>query len=78
MRIFLKLAAGLALAGFVALPATPASALDWCGFHQKAHSRVHCGYSSLQVCKAKLSDKKADDKKSGGKTVICMPDPANG
>ena len=78
MRIFLKLAAGLALAGLVALPAAPASASDWCGFRQKAHSRVHCGYSSLQVCKAKLADKKPTDKKTRDKPVICMPDPANG
>jgi hypothetical protein len=72
MRILTGLAAGLALAGTLAL-AAPASASDWCGFHQKIHSRVRCGYSSLEVCKHKLANKK-----TGDNAVTCMPDPASG
>ncbi len=73
MRIFMGLTTGLAIAGALAMSMGSASAADWCGFHQKAHSRVRCGYSSLQVCKQKLTEKK-----SGDKTVTCMPDPASG
>ncbi|MEJ2435889.1 MAG: hypothetical protein P8Y53_23140, partial [Pseudolabrys sp.] len=72
-RVLQGLAAAVAVAGVLAMSAGNADAADWCGFHQKEHSRVRCGYSSLQVCKAKLSDKK-----KGDKTVTCMPDPANG
>ena len=61
------------MAAALVLSAAPASASDWCGFHQKEHSRVRCGYSSLQVCKEKLATKK-----TGDKTVTCMPDPASG
>jgi len=63
---------GLALAGLLA---TPAGAADWCGFQQKAGSRVQCGFSSLQQCKRALSDKKDKD---GDKSVTCLPDPASG
>jgi len=73
MRILTGLLGGLALTGLLA---APAAAQDWCGFHQKAHSRVHCGYSSLQQCKQALSDK--TDKKDADKTVTCLPDPASG
>jgi len=69
MRILIGLAAGL---GMLALSA-PAHAQDWCGFHQKAHSRVRCGYSSLQQCKQALANKK-----DGDKTVVCLPDPTSG
>lgn len=72
MRIVTGLAATMAIAAAMALSA-PASASDWCGFHQKIHSRVRCGYSSLQVCKQKLAEKK-----SGDKSVTCVPDPAQG
>jgi hypothetical protein len=73
MRILTGLAGGLALAGALMLSAGPAGAADWCGFHQKVHSRVRCGYSSLQVCKQALAEKK-----TGDKTVTCMPNPARG
>jgi hypothetical protein len=72
MRIWSGLLGGLALAGLLA---TPAAAADWCGFQQKAHSRVQCGFSSLQQCKQALSDKKDKD---GDKSVTCLPDPASG
>lgn len=74
MRVLIGLVAGLTIAGALSMSAGSAGASDWCGFHQKAHSRVRCGYSSLQVCKRKLSEKK----KSGDKTVTCVPDPASG
>jgi hypothetical protein len=73
MRIWTGLLGGLALAGALA---QPAAATDWCGFHQKAHARVRCGYSGLQQCKQALGDKA--DKKGDGKTVTCLPDPASG
>ena len=70
MRILIGLAAGLSLAAALS---APAAAQDWCGFHQKAHSIVRCGYSSLQECKQALSGKK-----DGDKAVICLPDPSFG
>jgi hypothetical protein len=73
MRIWTGLLGGLAIAGALALSGPPASAQDWCGFHQKAGSQVKCGFSSLQQCKQALSDKK-----DGDKTVTCLPDPAFG
>jgi hypothetical protein len=73
MRILTGLLGGLALAGLLA---APAAAQDWCGFQQKAHARVQCGYSSLQQCKQALTDKA--EKKSADKTVTCLPDPASG
>lgn len=73
MRILTGLTIGLSLAGALVLSAETASAQDWCGFHQKAHSLVRCGYSSLQQCKQALTDKK-----DGDKTVVCLPDPASG
>ena len=69
----MRILTGVALAGALALSASAASAADWCGFHQKEHSRVRCGYTSLQVCKEKLANKK-----TGDKSVTCMPDPASG
>jgi hypothetical protein len=73
MRILTELAGGLAIAGALALAAPSAQAENWCGFQQKAHSRVRCGYSSLQECKQALADKK-----DGDKGVICVPDSASG
>ena len=73
MRVVTGFAGALAVAAVLALSSAPAGAADWCGFKQKAHSRVHCGYSSLQTCKQALADKK-----TGDKTVTCMPDPARG
>ncbi len=77
MQIWMGLAGGLAIAGAVAL-SKPADAQDWCGFHEKAHSQVHCGYSSLQKCKQALTDTKDGNKKAGDKTMICLPDPTSG
>lgn len=70
MRILTGVAAAMAIAAALS---APASAADWCGFHQKAHSLVRCGYSSLQMCKQALSEKK-----DGDKTAVCLPDPASG
>lgn len=70
MRILTGLAAGLSLAAALS---APASAQDWCGFHQKAHSLVRCGYSSLKTCKHALSEKK-----DGDKATTCLPDPSFG
>ena len=57
----------IALAALLALLAiSTASAAEWCGFVDKAHAPVHCGYSSLTECKQSLADKK---------DAYCMPDP---
>lgn len=73
MRIWTGLLGGLVIAGALALSGPMASAQDWCGFHQKAGSRVKCGFSSLQQCKQALAHKK-----DGDKGVTCLPDPAFG
>jgi Protein of unknown function (DUF3551) len=75
MRIWTGLWGGLAIAGMLAFSPMSARAADWCGFQQKANSRVQCGFSSLQQCKQALSDKKDKD---GDKSVTCLPDPASG
>ena len=61
MRLLLGLVTAAAL--FTAIPS--ARAQDWCGFLDKEHSKVRCGYSSVTECKQSIGDKKA----------ICMPDP---
>jgi Protein of unknown function (DUF3551) len=71
MRIWTGLLGALAIVGVLALSGPTASAQDWCGFHQKAGSQVKCGFSSLQQCKQALADKK-----TGDKSVTCLPDPA--
>lgn len=76
MRILIGMAASLAIAG--ALAPSPVSAQDWCGFQQKAHSRVRCGYSSLQECKQALTDKTEKQKKKDDKAITCLPDPSFG
>jgi len=73
MRVLL----GLGLAGLVAGAFAPAHAEQWCGFRDKAHERVRCGYSSLQQCRQVLADKNRG-KKDSGTIVICLPDPARG
>ena len=45
--------------------AAPASAEEWCGFHDKPGSRVRCGYSSAAECKDNVV----------GKDAVCMPSP---
>jgi hypothetical protein len=61
MRHTIALAALLALVTF-----STAGAAEWCGFIDKVHAPVHCGYSSLEQCKQSLGDKK---------NAYCMPDP---
>jgi len=61
MRHIIPLAALLVLSTVSA-----ARANEWCGFVDKEHSRVHCGYSSLAECQQSLLDKK---------DAYCMPDP---
>ena len=62
----MRLLLGFVIAGFFAA-ALPAHAEEWCGFLDKEHSQVHCGYSSLAECKQSLGDKK---------DAICMPSPS--
>jgi hypothetical protein len=63
MRVLLSLL--LAASFMISIP--PARSQEWCGFIDKEHSQVRCGYSSLAQCKQSLGDKK---------DVICMPSPS--
>jgi hypothetical protein len=65
MRTLIPLTALLALAISTAT-VTAARADEWCSFIDKAHARVHCGYSSLTGCKQSLSEQKG---------AYCMHDP---
>ena len=56
----------LALAGLFALTLSAANAAEWCGFIDKEHAQVRCGYSSLAQCQQALVDKTG---------AYCMPDP---
>jgi hypothetical protein len=62
MRVVL----GLLTAGLLAAAISPARAQDWCGFVDKEHSQVRCGFSSLDECKQALG---------GKKDAYCMLDP---
>jgi hypothetical protein len=71
MRIATCLAAlglvrGLTVAGILAASTAPASAQEWCGFHDKTGSKVRCGYSSMDECKQQI----------GGKDAVCLPSPS--
>jgi len=84
MRMWTGFLASMAIAGTFAVP-QPASAQDWCGFLDKAHAQVKCGYSSLQECQQAFGEKKASDKKdadknlgAGDNATVCLPDPASG
>jgi hypothetical protein len=78
MRMAIGLAGALAATALLAMPAA-GNAQEWCGYHQKAGARVHCGYSSRQVCQPALSGK-SDAKKEKKTTtaVVCKPDPSVG
>jgi len=65
MRVFLGLAAAVLLAASF----TSARANEWCGFIDKAHAMVRCGFSSLDECKKTMDAKDAKD-------AVCMPDPS--
>ena len=67
MRILL----GLAVAGLLAGSICSAQAQEWCGFLDKANSRVRCGFSSIEQCKQALGDKKG-----AKKSAVCMPSPS--
>ncbi len=62
MRILLGLA--VAAAVLAAIPSVHAE--EYCGFIDREHAPVHCGYSSLAECKQAVGDKK---------DAYCMPDP---
>ena len=62
MRILLGLA--VAAAVYATIPSARAAG-DWCGFLDKEHSQVRCGFTSVQQCKQAIGDKSA----------ICIPDP---
>jgi len=48
----------LATAGLLAGSLSAARAGEWCGFLDKDHAPVHCGYSSLNQCQQALLDQK--------------------
>jgi hypothetical protein len=62
MRVIFVLLAAVLLTAAV----SSAQAENWCGFIDKDHSRVRCGFSSLDECKQTIGDNKA---------AYCMPDP---
>jgi Protein of unknown function (DUF3551) len=53
-------------AAIVTATVSPARAENWCGFIDKDHSQMRCGFSSLHDCKQAVGDKK---------DAYCMPDP---
>ncbi len=63
MRVLL----GLAMAAIFTASIPFAHAQEWCGFLDKKHSMVRCGYSSEAECKQSLNDKK---------DAVCVPDPS--
>lgn len=63
MRVLLS----LVIAGLLAGSLTSARAEEWCGFLDKAHSPVHCGFTSIKDCKQALHNKK---------DAVCMPSPS--
>jgi hypothetical protein len=67
----MRLLLGLVIAGFISALIPQAHAEQWCGFIDKVHSQVRCGYSSLADCKQALADKNGDKK-----DAVCIPDPA--
>ena len=63
MRILL----GLVVAGLLAGSFASARAEEYCGFLDKNHSRVRCGFTSIKQCKEALGHKK---------DAVCMPSPS--
>lgn len=63
----MRLLSGFAIAGLLAVSLSSAHAEEWCGFLDKQHSQVRCGYSSLADCKQALGEKK---------DAVCMPSPS--
>ena len=63
MRILFGLLAAVTFAASI----SPARAEKWCGFLDKEHSQVRCGYSSAGECKQAIGD---------NKNGICMPSPS--
>jgi len=61
MRVLL----GLVFTASLMISIPSARAQEWCGFLDRGHSRVRCGYSSLDHCRQAIGDKNA----------ICIPDP---
>jgi hypothetical protein len=64
-RTAMRFLLGLVTAAALVSSIPSARAQDWCGFLDKEHSKVRCGYSSVTECKQAIGDKKA----------VCMPDP---
>jgi Protein of unknown function (DUF3551) len=62
MRILLGIAAAAAI--FASIPSARAAG-DYCGFVDREHSRVRCGFTSIEQCKQAIGDKDA----------ICIPNP---
>jgi hypothetical protein len=64
MRVLLGLVLAVSFIFMMSIPS--ARAQEWCGFLDREHSQVRCGYSSLAQCKQALADKSA----------VCIPDPS--
>jgi hypothetical protein len=62
----MRLLTALIAIGLLSTFLSSARAEDWCGFIDKDHSRVRCGFSSADECKQAVGD---------SKDAYCMPDP---
>jgi hypothetical protein len=65
-RMSMRVLLGLVLAASFLISIPSARAQEWCGFRDREHSQVRCGYSSLAQCKQAIGDKNA----------ICVPNPS--
>jgi hypothetical protein len=63
----MRILPGLMVAAILAASISSACAEEWCGFQDKAGSRVRCGFSSMAECKQAVGD---------GKDAVCMPSPS--
>jgi len=63
----MRLLPALIAIGLLSASLSSTRAEEWCGFLDKDHSRVRCGFSSLDQCKQAIGD---------NKDAYCMPDPS--
>lgn len=67
MHVLMRVLPALAVAGLLAGSLSPARAEEYCGFLDKDHARVRCGFESVKDCEHALGHKKI---------AICVPSPS--